>query len=361
MLPTTTEEMEILMNNLKVCFEELTNKDIKSLMDSDSLYIFDFRSISEDMSYDIPAMFKYENLLPWVLSDMNVCVNEEYDKIKYPNSNNLIVIPKDIDSRVSMFERLNKVIIPKNINKIYSGIPHPDSDNYVLQKGMETNFSYTSFINKNDKTAQKLAFSQYTPKWEIINEGLKSSIQEGCSGRYIKRQFSSGGYSVLSPEDIQTKKFFLEDGHTWYVEDCCYGKSCSIQIYKESDEKMTVFGFANQIIEDGKHFMGAELLRLKQISVEHKKNIERILQNCSGLLEGYNGFFGMDFIITDSGEVMALELNVRMTAVTIPTLIFNSTNKEKLIFMEDQEDVQENDIILTYDPAGYADILREVY
>jgi len=349
------------MNNLEVNFIELTGKDIESLNQTDCLYVFDFRSISENMEYDIPAMFKYENLLPWVLSGMNICVNEGFGKINFNKSNHYIIVAKDTDSRVSVYKRLERIKLPETIKKIYSGIPHPDSDQYVVQNSMETNVTYSSFVSKNDKIAQKVAFAEYTPKWEIINEKSTDNILNRYSGMYIKRQFSSGGYCVISPEDLTNSQIQIEDGHTWYAEACCFGKSCSVQIYKESSEKMTVFGYANQIIGEGKHFIGAELLRINQISLEHKRAIERILQNCFDLLVDYNGFFGLDFIITHSGEIMALELNVRMTAVTIPTLLFNETKKEKLIFMEDQELIKENDIVLTYAPDGSADIIREVY
>ena len=55
--------------------------DISELNDAKSLYTIDFRSISENTDYEIPAMWKYENLTPWLTEGKFVTVNEGYSSL----------------------------------------------------------------------------------------------------------------------------------------------------------------------------------------------------------------------------------------------------------------------------------------
>lgn len=343
-------------HSLNVEFIELVPSDIGTLNSIETLYTFDFRAISENMEYDIPAMFKYENILPWVLDDQLVVVNDLAASVPYINKNHYLKIYRDKDSRRSVYARLRSVEIPEFIRRLYVGIPHPDADNFAKDLNLEINYSYQDFLKFNDKIAQKRAFGSRTPKWSMLQN---TSREKEYLSKYIKRQFGSGGYTVFAPNEINNPQDVLDTEYSWFAEDVCHGTSASIQIYKDGN-LMQVFGYSEQIIESGKFFSGAKLHRISDIAESQRNQITDILKSCTELLDGYTGFLGMDFIISSSGEIYALELNVRMTAVTIPTLIFNTRKYSRIVFLEDQSNAGIGDILFAISPDQAVDILRDI-
>jgi hypothetical protein len=88
--------MKITKNKLKI-------KDIEFLNKTETVYSVDFRAISENMDYEIDAMWKYENLSPWIVKNRYVTVNEVYEDINYLNENKYIVLNKGTNSKVSVY------------------------------------------------------------------------------------------------------------------------------------------------------------------------------------------------------------------------------------------------------------------
>lgn len=332
-------------------FKPLVPNDISDFKNEGCLYSLDFRAISENMDYDIPAMFKYENLMPWVLEGKQVCANENSGDIPYSQSNRIVALSRDSDSRVSLYKRLNVASHLKDVDSLYVGIPHPDADSLCSKNGLALNYTMEAFNRFNDKIAQKHVFGSYTPEWSLL-----SNSSEVKSGSYIKRQHGSGGYTVIAPSDDHQE---IDFSYKWYQESLCVGSSCSVQIYKEGRRQWTVYGYATQDIAEGKYFTGARLHHLSKLSAEQRRQITAILSQCEDFLSDYKGFMGMDFILTNEGKIFALELNVRFTAVTIPTLLFNVTGAEESIFIEDCDEWQDSDLVLTYgEDVGTADILK---
>jgi len=79
--------------SMTISLHPLTPQDIESLHDPKALYILDYRALGESMDYDIPAMRKYENLAPRILTNQHVLVNEHAAELNYPHPNHLHVIP----------------------------------------------------------------------------------------------------------------------------------------------------------------------------------------------------------------------------------------------------------------------------
>lgn len=91
-----------------------------------------------------------------------------------------------------------------------------------------------------------------------------------------------------------------------------------------------------------------------------QEQVEQAIKKLDGLLKNYEGFYGIDFIVTDAKILYVLEANVRMTAMTIPVLVANNLNKP-FDFLEDVQTAQvaENDIVIAEDLVRKtADVLR---
>ena len=131
-------------------------------------------------------------------------------------------------------------------------------------------------------------------------------------------------------------------------------------MYKTGN-KFTLFGFAGQNIV-GTNFVGADLLDIGRGIDEHAKEaLAEACQRAARLLDSYEGFLGIDFI--DSGETInVLEINVRLTAATIPTLLMNASGgRETARYIEEQQKdkLQRGDVLLSLSKSGTkASVLR---
>lgn len=337
---------------MKITKKKLKIKDIGFLNEDKTIYSVDFRAISENMEYEIDAMWKYENLSPWIVKNRYVTVNEVYEDINYMNDNNYLVLNKGANSKISVYKRLEEQL-PKDAKNLWVAIPHPDAD--VLAKGneLDINYKYEDFIRLNNKITQKELFGELTPEWEILQstddlENLGSKYENG----FIKREEGSGGYTVFKLGDVEGDENFknLLNSGRWYVEQRAKGIPHSIQCVKNGDE-VTIFGYTEQIIEDDKYFYGSNIKNLEELPIKTEQELNTALKQLEPLIESYNGFFGIDYFQDIGGSISILEVNVRLTAATIPTLLNNETGDGGSIYKEDvpQGDMKDDDIILTID------------
>jgi predicted ATP-grasp superfamily ATP-dependent carboligase len=340
------------MTKFSITKERLKSEDIKFLKNKKALYISDFRAISESMNYKIPAMWKYENLFPWILNNQNVVVNEDSNNLNYLNKNNLISIPKNDDSRKSIFERIESKI-SKGTLYLVVAVPHPQADLLAQKYNLKLNYNYLDFLIKNDKFKQKELLEKLTPKWFKIKsqKEIDFLLIEGHEG-FIKRRQGSGGFTVFNILEIRNSKnfqmLFKNNPLDWYFEDCVDGKPCSVQCVKEKKD-IFIFGFSEQQIINGHYFVGSKILPIDGIDENLFQTLKECLNKLSPLLDDYEGFFGIDFIINNKNNLQILEANIRMTAATIPTLITNDLEYNGALFMEDirLNETKDNDLILT--------------
>ncbi len=344
----------------------LKTTDIPFLHDSSTLYVCDFRAISESMKFKIPAMWKYENLLPWIIMDQHVVVNEDFNQSRVPNKNTFIVLKKHNDPRISVFERMRKNTFPKTISHIWIGIPHPAADTFAKKSTLKLSYTYKSFLQRNNKLRQKTLLEKYTPSWHPINsyKDLKNSVRTKKRG-FLKRKYGSGGFTLFdnrtTKHDHNFNLLFQQNPRDWFFEEYIHGKTYSIQCLKmKRSNDVTVFGFAKQTIADGKYFCGAEILSLTKLPEKIWKQLQKSIHTLQPLLKGYEGFFGIDFIISKN-NVFVLEANIRLTALTIPTLLCNNSDFKKVEYHEDVDikSTTKNDMILAIDEQTQkADILQ---
>lgn len=324
---------------MKIIFEPLKSAEIPELNNSDSLYICDFRALGESFEYEIPAMWKYENLTPWIISQGYAAVNEDYQDIHYKFKKKLVIAKKDKSPKISLINRVanNNHFKKLEVSNVYTFVPHPDIDNICRQFNLHLNYSYRTFQKFNNKIAQKRLFKNSTPNWEVVNRDSLIKQLDEHKRFFIKRSYGFGGYSVIVSEDVDPNKIDFEN-HEWYIESFEIGEPMSFQCYKR-DNCYTVFGFCSQIIENNKNFIGGKVLNYNETLKDTylKEAINEFIANLDNLIKEYNGFLGVDFLYNKStNKINFLESNVRLTAMTIPTLLSNDINNSKsAVFHED--------------------------
>ncbi len=348
------------MNNLII--KSLCVNDIPSLRTNDTLYVVDFRATGETINHKIYDMFKYENLSVW-LQNNNVD-GALYSSNSTNNQNNSIIAPVSDDPSISVINRLPK--IPSSIKKLWMAVPHPDADTFSKLHKIELNYKYTDFIHLNDKLAQKKYLGKYTPNFTPIKtpQDIENAIKRKSG--FAKSSIGAGGYKVIDISQNSQKLLshatrILADNNSWYIEEAVIGTPQSVQIYKKEDGSNVLFGYAEQYM-NSTNYIGARLLPLSTITDKLLAQLQDVNDLIAPLLSQYDGFYGIDFILKENGEISVLELNVRITATTIPTLLANGTGShESVEYFEDinASDMQQNDIILTKLPNDAStDILR---
>ncbi len=339
-------------------FELLSSNSIEELSREKTLYISDFRSLGESFEYEIESMWKYENLLPWITKKGFCTVNESSQNLLYPSNNSLRLLKCEQGKQpsISIIKRLKeKEHILSQINSIWTAVPHPEIDEIARKYNIQLNYKYSDFIVYNDKISVKKMMGELSPSWHQITD-LKMLTEDFKSGKYIiKRSIGAGGYTTFLPnsKEIPQKLFslFSNNNFSWYAEEIIDSIPMSIQCYKK-DNTITVFGYSRQIMGNEVEFIGAEFLKLEALTNDKDlyNNITETFSRLSAFLSNYNGFFGIDFFYDSQKNFYFLEINARMTALTIPFLLHNLNITKTSKFFEDYEgDVSKVKFKITFD------------
>jgi len=325
--------------------QKIKAKEVSFLSDEKTVYTSDFRVIGESMEYKIPAMWKYENLMPWMLEGKKVFINDDCN-IDYFNENDLIAIPKATNPQISIYKRGENIALPRDIESLWVAVPHPDADYFAKKRKLKLNYSYKDFLYRNNKIKQKELLIGMTPLWKKFSK--RAEIKEIVSIKnkgFLKKDYGSGGFTIfnLGKEDEKERliKMIDEDTCSWYFEEQASGIPYSIQCLKERNSgKIVIFGFAEQIIEGDKHFKGLTVKPLEELEGDVFDSLCSAIRKTSSLLEEYEGFFGVDFFIDEMDKVLVLELNVRLTSATIPTLLMNEEKKTRGLYIEEEKNIK---------------------
>lgn len=331
---------------MNIHIRSLNFSDILSLQNKNTLYVMDYRAIWESMDYEIPTMWKYENIFPRIAPGCLHSVNEDFLKINYHKDFLPLVIKKTPSPKESVASRLENISLPWNIQSIYTAIPHPQLDILCVKRNLKINYSYEDFQKLNNKIAQKKLIKDFTPE-----RGILKWDQKFPDNTFIKRDFWSGWFTVFYSDQTTSEDIDLYTQYKWYREKNIKWKSMSLQIFKENNN-FTIFGMCEQIIE-WSYFIWWKLLSLDNISSIIYNFINSILSDLWPLLQYYEWFFWIDFILEkETNRPFFLEANIRVTAMTIPVLLNNYYDWSKKIFLEDIpiKDASNNrDIILSID------------
>lgn len=316
------------------------SKDIPFLQSENTLYTIDMRAASEGLDYDIPANWSYENLLPWIVKG-HLAVNEHARDVHTKLREDTIIAPKGKLARESLYSRLPKP--SEEIKHLWVGVAHPDADAYAERLGLTIQEKYADFLRRNSKRNQKELLGEVSPSWSLDKPADVTKV-------FIKRYQGSGGYTVFPGADLDTntdfQKLYTEDPTSWYYENAVLGTPYSIQCFQDQGI-VTIYGYTKQLIEDGTHFSGSLIMPLEQLKSDTRVRLETALDRLKPLMDGYTGFFGIDFMIDEQGIAWVLEANVRMTSATIPVLFCHDNRLEGAIFQEYQDEVPKGATILS--------------
>jgi len=117
----------------------------------------------------------------------------------------------------------------------------------------------------------------------------------------------------------------------WFQEATVEGEPRSVQIYKTLEDEYIVFGYSEMRIIDRKTYAGGLMRRIEALGSAIKEQIQEALMRLEGLLSGYSGFLGLDFM--ENGNIIkVLEANVRVTMATFATLELNASDQQELSF-----------------------------
>lgn len=336
---------------------KLTVDSVSELNREDTLYLVDFRATGESLSHEIYSMFMYENLTQWLCArggpHNSYYVMNSADTQRLDINDKIMIAQPALKPSTCVIDRIEQ--IPAGVSGIWCGIPHPSIDKYTSSVGLKCNYSYTDFLHFNNKLKQKILLGDLSPDFFEIHSQADLDKAVDMGDGYIKSSIGAGGFSVLdiaSQSDKIRKKadIILNGKNTWYYEERATGIPQSIQIYKNS-VRYTLFGYAEQYIE-GTNYVGARLLEINEMSPKLVSSIQIACKRIDSLLSNYDGFLGID-IMVDGSKLSVLELNVRLTATTIPTLLANSTGAhEKVEYFEEVTEggMLEDDIILSQSP-----------
>lgn len=342
---------------MKISIQALTTEQIPFLNEKGTLFVVDYRSIWESFDYTIPAMWKYENIGPRILKNQKVLVNQFSSLLKYENTNEMVIVNTWTWAKTSIIERAEDLWLIQDISlkKIFAFIPHPAIDIFCSKNNLELSYSYKDFVTFNDKIQQKKIVT-YTPKWNIIHDFSELDTIENKSEYYVKRGIGSWWYTVFKLDTLEENRKFknlLNTSDEWYLEEKIYGDCMSIQVCKTNDECI-VFWVTKQYIKSEKEFIWAEILQLDDLEKDaflRERLHTCISELCNEFLSSYIGFLGIDFIYDKEKKVFwFLEWNIRLTAMTIPTLIHNMKPTYN-VFKEDVDIqlVKVSNIVIWYD------------
>ncbi len=344
---------------MEISIHPLVPEQIPFLHQGNTLFILDYRALWESFDYEIPSMWKYENLAPWILKEQTILVNQNSSLLYYENNNNLVTINTWDSAKISLIERAEKSWILQNISfdRIFAFIPHPAIDEFCQKYNKKLSYTYKDFVILNDKIQQKKAVT-YTPKRHLIKDFNELQAIPDKHNFYVKRGIWSGWFTVFKLDTLEWNEKFrdlLNTSDERYLEEKEYGECMSIQLCK-TDNECVVFWLTKQYIKEEKEFCWAEIININILSKNSflREKLHTCISNlCEKLLSSYTGFFGIDFIYDEQNQTFwFLEWNIRLTAMTIPTLIHNK-NSLQHIFKEDidKESLKESDLILWYDTA----------
>jgi len=324
----------------------ITIKEVDIFQKEDTLYISDFRGLSENFELEIPAYFKYENIFEHVQPKAYVTndVHRSTSKI-YKN----YIAPVVTDPRITVLERLVATTGSIPFTTIWQTVPHPSSDKICSNGGIKNNYTYDAYLLKNNKISQK-KLHPLSPEWEILSNKNYSELEKQYKNFYIKREVGSGGFMVFHHSEIQKSdvdRLMNDQSSKWYIEKEIQGTPHSVQILSTNNNH-TIFGWAEQTISENKYFSGAKIKQIQHIPLNFLSFVNDSIQYLAPLLNDYSGFWGIDFIIDNNKKIHFLEANIRTTTLSIPTLLANATGKPGTYIEEISiDEIKTNDIFIS--------------
>lgn len=335
---------------------QLGLEDIREFRDPATLYIADFRAISDSLTEDSHWVRYYENmLLPLV--EAGFAIHNEAALVQFTKNPQVeyVTVPSSRVVQQSLASRLQAGSNWPGVRRIWAAVPHPELDALATENQFQLNYSHLDFRQFNDKITQKQTVpAALTPGWRI-----EESLLEASAGCFLKRRFGCGGLEVWAPEHTHNldgreyRVLVQEDPHNWYEEQAITGKAYSAALYTLGNETV-LFGWSEQLFSEKAvtSCLGGKLYAADTMPDEVHAALAACVEALrERLLASYQGFWGIDFMLEQgTDQFYFLEANVRFTTLTGPHLLREKAHKKTALFQEGVETFQFGDLITNFDP-----------
>ena len=265
----------------------------------------------------------------FLLNEAKIIINEKINNLsnKYPDSKTSILINKEnqklikegniiyrddnlnVNSEIlNLFHEFDKAFIlaPEENNILYNiikfleekKIPHLNCSSVFIQETCDK--QKTNNLIKNKLPNTELMHNDY----KKINE------KEPIVAKTIDGLGADMLYIFKDRNDLENNKNFLTKKHIY--QKFIKGQVAGVNIFSK-DGIFEILSLNEQIYER----KSANQIFLKEMRIgafnDHIIDFKHIVQDILKGFTGYDGFFGMDFIISENKEIFFLEINPRLT------------------------------------------------
>ena len=242
-------------------------------------------------------------------SKTSILINKENQKLI--KEGNIIYRNNNINANseiLNLFHEFDKAFIlaPEENNILYNiikfleekKIPHLNCSSVFIQETCDK--QKTNNLIKNKLPNTELMHNDY----KKINE------KEPIVAKTIDGLGADMLYIFKDRNDLENNKNFLTKKHIY--QKFIKGQVAGVNIFSK-DGIFEILSLNEQIYER----KSANQIFLKEMRIgafnDHIINFKHIVQDILKGYSGFNGFFGMDFIISENKEIFFLEINPRLT------------------------------------------------
>ena len=265
----------------------------------------------------------------FLLNEAKIIIGEKINNLsnKYPDSKISILINKEnhklikegnviyrnvninVNSEIlNLFNEFDKVLIlaPEENNILYNIIKFLEE-----KKIPHLNCSSTFIQETYDKQKTSNLIKNKLPNTELMhNDYKKINKKDPIVAKIIDGLGADMLYIFKDRNDLENNKNFLTKKHIF--QKFIKGQVAGVNIFSK-DGIFEILSLNQQIYEKKS---GNEIF-LKEMRIgafnDHIINFKHIVQDILKGYSGFNGFFGMDFIISENKEIFFLEINPRLT------------------------------------------------
>ena len=265
----------------------------------------------------------------FLLNEAKIIISEKINNLsnKYPDSKTSILINKENQKLIkegniiyrnyninanseilNLFHEFDKAFIlaPEENNILYNiikfleekKIPHLNCSSVFIQETCDK--QKTNNLIKNKLPNTELMHNDY----KKINE------KEPIVAKTIDGLGADMLYIFKDRNDLENNKNFLTKKHIY--QKFIKGQVVGVNIFSK-DDIFEILSLNEQIYER----KSANQIFLKEMRIgafnDHIIDFKHIVQDILKGFTGYDGFFGMDFIISENKEIFFLEINPRLT------------------------------------------------
>ncbi len=242
-------------------------------------------------------------------SKTSILINKENQKLF--KEGNIIYRNDNINANLeilNLFHEFDKAFIlaPEENNILYNiikfleekKIPHLNCSSVFIQETYDK--QKTNNLIKNKLPNTELIHNDYKKINE--KEPIVAKIKDGLGADML--------YIFKDRNDLENNKNFLTKKHIY--QKFIKGQVVGVNIFSK-DGIFEILSLNEQIYER----KSANEIFLKEMRIgafnDHINDFKHIVQDILKGFTGYDGFFGMDFIISENKEIFFLEINPRLT------------------------------------------------